>query len=151
MARKVVINACFGGFRLSDAAYERLIALGIPVRKYVKQELGPDGRYSQPPENTGEIIFDRELTPPGEDEMNDKMYHAFKGTDSRIFGNRYWDSWTDRNREHPLLIQVVEEMGAAANGVCAGLKIVEIPDDVEYTIEEYDGNEHLAEAHQTWA
>jgi len=30
------------------------------------------------------------------------------------------------------------------------LAIVEIPDDVEYTIEEYDGNEHVAEAHRTW-
>jgi hypothetical protein len=30
------------------------------------------------------------------------------------------------------------------------LEIVEIPDDVEYTIEEYDGLEHIAEKHRTW-
>lgn len=55
------------------------------------------------------------------------------------------------NREDPLLIQAIEELGEEANGRCAKLKIVEIPDDVEYEIEEYDGNEHIAEVHKTWS
>jgi len=53
-------------------------------------------------------------------------------------------------RDHPLLIQVVEELGERANGDCAELKIVEIPDDVKWGIEEYDGAEHVAEKHRTW-
>jgi len=44
----------------------------------------------------------------------------------------------------------VEELGEKANGQCADLKIVEIPDDVEYEIEEYDGVEWVAENHRTW-
>jgi hypothetical protein len=45
---------------------------------------------------------------------------------------------------------VVLELGEAANGRCAELKVVEIPDDVEWQIEEYDGLEWVAEKHRTW-
>jgi hypothetical protein len=48
------------------------------------------------------------------------------------------------------LIQVVEELGDGANGYFAKLKIVEIPDDVLWQIEEYDGKEWVAEQHRTW-
>jgi hypothetical protein len=44
----------------------------------------------------------------------------------------------------------VEELGEAANGSYARLKVVEIPDDVEWTIKEYDGDEWIAEKHRTW-
>ena len=53
-------------------------------------------------------------------------------------------------RHHPLLIQVIEELGEDANGACAQLKIVEIPSDADYMIDEYDGFEHIAEKHRTW-
>jgi hypothetical protein len=37
--KKVVINTCFGGFGLSDEAYEELIKLGIPVsNEHVRTE-----------------------------------------------------------------------------------------------------------------
>ena len=145
---KVAINTCFGGFGLSDAAYEKLIEYGVPVRKYINQELGDDGLYKPQPLNDGEVIFDRELTAKGEDRLND-IYHDYKGR-SR-FSQRYWDSWTDRNRSHPLVLRVIEELGDKANGACAKLKIIEIPDGVKYVIEEYDGNEHIAEEHRTWS
>jgi hypothetical protein len=45
----------------------------------------------------------------------------------------------------------VQELGEAANGQYAKLKVVTIPDDVEWTIEEYDGMEWIAEAHRTWS
>lgn len=53
-------------------------------------------------------------------------------------------------RNDPVLIEVVEELGKRANGCCASLKIVEIPDDVKWEIEEYDGNEWIAEKHRKW-
>lgn len=54
------------------------------------------------------------------------------------------------NRGDPVLVQIVEELGDKANGNFADLQIVEIPDDVEWTVEDYDGKEWIAEAHRTW-
>ena len=56
----------------------------------------------------------------------------------------------DIPRDDPALIQVVQEMGDAVNNNTSDLKIVDIPDDVEWQIEEYDGNEWVAEKHRTW-
>ena len=53
-----------------------------------------------------------------------------------------------RDDEH--LIAVVELMGTEANTRFSKLKIVEIPDDVNWCIEEYDGSEWVAERHRTW-
>lgn len=145
----VVINKCFGGFGLSAAAYEKLIEWGIPVQRYVNQERDPETNlYKDQPANAGEVIFDRELVPYGTDKFND-IYHDFKGR-SR-FSTRYWDSWTRESRTHPLIVRLVEELGEAANGECAKLAIVEIPDGVDWEIDEYDGSEHIAEKHRTWA
>jgi len=120
---KVIINVCFGGFGLSDLAYEELNKLGIPIKKYT--------------EGKEKVIFDRTLG----DEKEQK--------DIEFLG-RYWETWLEEDRENELLIKVIEKLGGKANCSCADLKIVEIPDNVEYEIEEYDGAEHIAEAHRTW-
>lgn len=137
---KLVINTCYGGFGLSDKAYEKLISWGVPVRKYLEEERDPATlRYIHQPQNEGEVIFDRKLDEPS------KLNDALRGLDGR-----YWETWTRNSRSHPLIVRVVEELGSAANGRFASLSIVEIPDDIEYTIEEYDGYEHVAEKHRTW-
>jgi hypothetical protein len=53
-------------------------------------------------------------------------------------------------RDDPALVQVVEELGAKSSGEFAKLHVVEIPEDVQWEIEEYDGKEHIAEIHRTW-
>jgi len=61
------------------------------------------------------------------------------------------DWWyKDIPRNDPVLIQIVEELGDKADGTFSALKIVEIPDDVNWYIEEYDGSEWVAERHRTW-
>lgn len=50
-----------------------------------------------------------------------------------------------------ILLKTIEALRENANGTYAKLKIVEIPDEVEFTIEEYDGLEHIAEQHRTWS
>lgn len=62
-----------------------------------------------------------------------------------------FESGSDLNREDPLLIKVVEMLGDKANGRHAKLKIVEIPDGVEYEIDEYDGIESVHEIHRVWS
>ena len=54
------------------------------------------------------------------------------------------------DRADPILVRVVEELGAEANGKFASLKVVEIPDDVQYEIDDYDGFESIHEVHRSW-
>ena len=55
------------------------------------------------------------------------------------------------NRNDPILIEVVEELKEEANNKFSNLKIIFIPDDVEWEIEEYDGMEWIAEKHRKWS
>ncbi len=57
----------------------------------------------------------------------------------------------DLPRDDPYLVKVVKELGSAADGAHAKLKIVEIPGDVSWHIGEYDGNEWVAEDHRSWS
>lgn len=59
-----------------------------------------------------------------------------------------WDN--EIARDDPYLAEVVLQLGEKANGAYADLKVVEIPADVDFTIEEYDGTEWVAEVHRTW-
>ena len=55
------------------------------------------------------------------------------------------------NREDPLLIQAIEELGESeCSGECSSLNIIEIPIDINYTIQEYDGKETIHEVHRSW-
>lgn len=60
--------------------------------------------------------------------------------------------WYSRTvaRDDPYLIQTIRELGDKANSRFCTLKIVEVPADVDWTIEEYDGLEWVAEVHRTW-
>lgn len=61
-------------------------------------------------------------------------------------------SWYDREipRDDPYLVKIVKELGMGANGPHSNLKIVEIPGDIEWLVQEYDGAEWVAEKHRTW-
>jgi len=61
----------------------------------------------------------------------------------------FYSGHIPRDDEH--LIAVVELMGHKADGGYAELKIVDVPDDVNWYVEEYDGKEWVAERHQTWS
>lgn len=143
---KLVVNKCYGGFGLSEKAYEKLIEYGIPVRKYIEQERDPKTLLYKPePLNDGEVIFDRDLNDPaapGKTDVNASL---------RRLDGRYWENWIRHdNRSHPLVVRVVDELGSEADGRHAKLEIVEIPDDVEYEIDEYDGIESIHEVHRSW-
>ena len=57
-------------------------------------------------------------------------------------------------RNDPRLIQTLEMLGSDASrdreGFSVELHIVTIPDDVDWIIEDYDGDEWVAEVHRTW-
>lgn len=90
-----------------------------------------------------------------------------------VYPGEYFNGWTDDetwsydgyykdyphynlqepDRDDPLLLQCIKELGVdLASGYHSKLKIVEIPDDVEWEIvQDETGSEHIAEKHRTWA
>ena len=61
-----------------------------------------------------------------------------------------YSGWTDIPRDDADLIRVVEELGELANGWYSKLKIVEIPDGIEWEIDKCDGYEKVVEKHRSW-
>jgi len=56
----------------------------------------------------------------------------------------------DIKRDDPILVQVVESLGKESNRFGSELKVIDIPDGVDWLIQEYDGREWIAEKHRTW-
>lgn len=141
---KVVINRCFGGFGLSEKAFERLIALGVPARPYIAQVRDEEtGKLKPEPLYDSESIFD--LDHP------ETTWEAGVNKESlRRLCGRFLAGWIGEKRTHPLLVQTVEELGDEANGRFARLVVVEVPDGIDFEINEYDGLEHVAEKHRVW-
>lgn len=73
--------------------------------------------------------------------------HFYLGT--KPLNGKYWSCW-DIPRDDPLLLEVVKKLKKKANGLCAELKIINIPDGAKWEIEEYDGIEWVSEQHQRW-
>jgi arginine/lysine/ornithine decarboxylase len=119
---KVAINRCFGGFGITDAAFEKLLdRKGIAFDKVEKENSAFLGA---------------------------SYYEAGHAGNEEHYLSDY-EFYNDRS--DPDLIAVIEEMGELANGWAAEIAIIEIPDDVKWHIHEYDGIEHVAEDHRTWS
>ena len=145
MTFKVVFNACFGGFGLSDAAIKRYAEIkGLTLYPETSKYCALTGPtyYTVPPEKRR-----RELTDDEFHAMPKPERKAHNALPSEILYAH------DIPRDDPALIQVVEELGKAANDKYANLQIAELPDDVlgRWHIDEYDGNEHVAEDHRIWS
>ena len=141
---KIVINKCYGGFGLSDEAIVRYHEIkGVPMwveydKKYSSMGIAP---YWLVPES--ERVADQ----------TDDFYRKMSLEERQAY-NQKWSEQTfsiyDLKRDDPVLVQVVEEMGQDASGRFAELKVVDIPDDVQWEINEYDGMEMVREVSRTW-
>ncbi len=65
-----------------------------------------------------------------------------------------WDGYgfcSSYARHFPKVVECVESLGQKAAGKYCYLKIVEIPDNIEYEIHAADdGTEYIAEKHRKW-
>lgn len=135
---KIVINGCFGGFSLSEAAvlaYAARKGISIWIEKGTRSWGNTYWTVPNPPKRP-ENFYDLSIE---ERQAYNDAYRAASFNDREIA------------RNDPDLVAVVEELGRAASGSLASLYVVEIPDDVDWEIEEYDGVEHVAEKHRTWS
>jgi hypothetical protein len=75
---------------------------------------------------------------------------------SALAGALHRGPFEDISRDDPVLVATVKRLGDLAGaiepltGQRVPLAIVEVPADVEYVIEEYDGAEWVSEAHRRW-
>lgn len=143
---KIVKNSCFGGFSLSPEAQ-----LAFLKRKGKEAFFYKQTKYQH---RDGVSEYSRIEKP----ENGEMFYHVItrdlgEKTHTLPNGDDYFSSY-DIERTDPDLIAVVEELGGGhrtgASGSCANLEIVEIPDGIEYEIDEYDGIETIREAHRSW-
>lgn len=126
--REVVINKCYGGFGLSHQATKMYWeAHGKRVRAY-SYDLTTKTKTYLTEEEIGNNLF---VHYDNADDEDESITHEIP-------------------RDDPILVDIVKRLGSKADGPHAELGIVEIPADVDWYIEEYDGNEHIAEKHRTW-
>jgi hypothetical protein len=140
---KIVINRCYGGFGLShEAVLAYLDKCGTPL-------------WTEATEKFSTLIpFNYYLVPPEQRiEGSPDNWHEMTLAERAAHNAAYSETvFTDRDvaRDDPYLVAVVEELGDAASGRHANLKVVDVPDDVNWYIEDYDGLEWVAERHRTW-
>ena len=141
---KIVVNRRHGGFGISPKAEKRYLELIGKDCYFYKQT-----KYGY--ENNGIDEYIRISV----DEAS-KAFIAYTITEdlgeliNKIPNDdTYWYDG-DLERDDPILIQVVNELGKEANSKYAELEIVKIPDDVVWEIDDYDGYETIHEAHRSW-
>lgn len=71
--------------------------------------------------------------------------------DGSWYGYGYVNGLPGYDRTSNYLIEAVEELGERANNMCSELKVIEIPDDINYYINDYDGMETVEETHRSWS
>ena len=139
---KIVKNECLGGFNLSPKGrVEYLKRKGKSAFFYTQTKYKHfDGicEYRKiKPEDAD--IFTHILTVDLGDVVNELKY-----SDDEYFTPQKLE------RTDPDLIAVVEELGKKAGGIFSDLVVVEIPDGIEWEIDDYDGMETIREKHRTW-
>jgi hypothetical protein len=142
--RRVVVNKCHGGFGLSEEAVNLYLQM---LGKQVWVEV--DSKYKSLNLCTYWLI------PPDADrvEASPSNWHDMTMAERAAHNKKYTEQVfrpDDIERDDPYLVSVVKQLGKKASGRFAELEIVEIPEDVNWMIEEYDGLEWVAEKHRTW-
>lgn len=155
---KIVINKCYGGFSLSREAVKRLAELQGRSCYFFTHPRPIDLDIYVPCNDGTEdygfwTAFD--ISNPNEVLKKVKPWHDMTMEERQAHNSLYIKHCIDTrpdDRTDKLLIQVVEELGTQeASGRHAKLKIVEIPDEVEWEIVEFDGMEEVHEVHRSWS
>ena len=136
---KIAINRCYGGFQLSDKAIGMLMKRkGLECHRY-KRDYKDNKYYKLSSFEIDEVYpyFDYSIA-----DLGDCV--------EKIPNEYYWYYNSKVERTDKDLIAVIEELGKEASGSCGDIHIIEIPDDVDWEIDDYDGIETVHERHRSW-
>lgn len=153
--KKVVINTIHGGFSLSPLAIKKYLELNGQSCYFFRQDMINGSLFPLSLEEAEKETFIAAFTEPNPEAHLDlnKKWEDFTD-DEREEYVRTWNALTfcshQVERDDEQLVSIVEELQEKANGPYARLKVVEIPEDVDWEIQEYDGVEWIAEKHRTW-
>jgi len=120
---KIVLNKCFGGFSISKEAAKFMAARGNKqAAKELEENKNPRKKKNGEPYET--------------------YWHGFGYVEG--FPDGY-------DRKDPDLVAAVETLGSkVASGNLAQLEVINIPDDIVYEMQDYDGIETIHEEHDSW-
>lgn len=136
---KVILNKRYGGFGVSQEAYELYAKKkGIELFAYKLEIVSGKPIYKKT--DTGSSIFTITFT---------KDFGDYIDLSNDNF-SEYCLNLHNEHREDPVLIEVVEELGERANSPFSKLVVVDIPDGMEYEIDDYDGVETLHQKVKKW-
>lgn len=135
---KIVINKCFGGFSVSLEAAQFMAESGDASAKEQVEKWEQRDSWVQAYLKTGK--WSEEAAASRSMLEIDARYHR----QARFHG-------FDFERDNPYLVAAVETLGDKANGEYAKLRVVEVPDGIQWEIDEYDGMEKIAESHRSWS
>lgn len=97
------------------------------------------------------IVINRCYGGFGLSEEGIEYYNRLKEADGFSYATATARGIYEISRNDPYLVRTVEELGSkAASDDYAKLKVVEIPDDVDWEIEDYDGMEVVKEVARKW-
>ena len=129
---KIVYNDCLGGFGLSYRGVMRYAEL-----KGIKLFAFTDKRDEKAIIRLGDAKV-RIISPDEADDAFAVYYYTSENpSDDDCFSER------DIDRSDPALVQAVEELGDAANGMGANLRVAELPSRALYRIDGCDGREQV--------
>jgi len=125
---KILLNRTWGGFFLSQKTLKKLIEYGLPKIEYEDTQVKFKKGHAVFPPELPELYI---MKYPWEDTL-------------QLFPYPTSQRELIKQRSHPLLIKVVEELGEEADGN-TGLSIEEIDDELinKITIKNYDGQEEI--------
>jgi len=150
---KIAINTRHGGFGLSNLAFEKLLKRkGIAFEKTFDNVVLEDVPIKN--HNREHFLEKVKFVKAQTDEVLAAARWQTHYYDAGHLGdeNHYLAPWEFfSNRADADLIAIIEELGSEqASGELASLKIVQIPNNVEWEIHDYDGREYVAEKHRKW-
>jgi len=145
--KEIVINRCWGRFNLSHEAIMLYAKLsGFKLYPFVEIREKEGKKWSPTTDKYRPYV--NELS---KDNPYDLIFYTKKPLNKDgSYDNNSWFGDDDIERDDLNLIKVVKKLKEESYNSLSELKIVKIPFNIKWTIEDYDGMESVEEEHKSY-